>query len=108
MESVHALDLVEVRVSVRLDPVANVYPTQDQHSVGKLDLPARFGREPAPACVHPTRLQRAPQGAGESAGRGRHHVIEGRGVGWEVVAGDPVVLGDLGVNPEGDRSVAGR
>jgi len=50
-----------------------------------------------------TRLQRASQGAGQSAGRGGYQVIERRRTLDVSSARDAVVIGDLVVDPEFDR-----
>jgi hypothetical protein len=55
-----------------------------------------------------TRFQRAGEGAGQSAARSRHHVVERRRVRWVLLGTDAVMLGDLGVNPERDRLLLGR
>jgi hypothetical protein len=49
-----------------------------------------------------TRLQRAGEGASQSAAGGGHHVVECRGVGWVLLRPDAVVLGHLGVHAEHD------
>ncbi len=46
------------------------------------------------------RIQRATQGAGESAAGGCYHVIERGGEGWILLRIEPVVLGDLRMDAE--------
>jgi hypothetical protein len=50
-----------------------------------------------------TRFQRAGKGARQSPARGGDHVVQRGGARRKVVGADAVVLGDLGVDPEGDR-----
>src|SRR5207237_2581871 len=61
-----------------------------------------FTAEPAVAGVDLARFQCATQGAGQSTGRGGHHVVQRGGVVRELPRGRAVVLADLVVGPEED------
>jgi hypothetical protein len=54
-----------------------------------------------------TRLQRAGEGASQSAAGCGHYVVECGGVGRVLLRPDAVVLGDLGVHAEHDRRLLG-
>jgi len=70
----HPLDGFPI-FGVRLNPVADVDPPDDQNFVLSLNLPSDFRGKPAIAGVDPARLQRASQGAGQSAACGGNHVV---------------------------------
>jgi len=70
----------------------------DEHFALDLDLSDRFGLEVLER--HLTRYQRARKGAEQSAARGGDHVVERGVVGFYVLLGDAVMLGDLAVDTE--------
>ena len=106
----HAVDPFRGRVRFRRDPqpVAHLDALEhehlvlDDHFAGGLDLVVLA------LDLDSTRLQRAREGAGQSAGRGGDDVVERRRVGRELGGIGAVVLGDLRVHPEGDRLRLGR
>jgi hypothetical protein len=49
------------------------------------------------------RFQRAAKGAGQSAGGGRHHIIQSCGMGIVYLGVDSVVFGNFGMNTEHNR-----
>jgi hypothetical protein len=100
VEAVHALDGVTVDIRVDGQLVADVDPLDDERLALQLDLAGDVAPETTASGRDPARLQRAPEGAGEStAGRG-DHVVDGRRVGIVGVRGHAVVLGDGAVHPE--------
>ena len=61
---------------VKLQAVANVDASDDQHLPVQLDLTGCFrGQESLPG-RDPARLQRAPKGSGESPGGGSHDIVQ--------------------------------
>jgi hypothetical protein len=103
VEAVDALDGVTVDIRVDRELVSDVDPLDDERLALDLDLTGGVAPETTASGRDPARLQRAPEGAGEStAGRG-DHVVDGRGVGVVGVRGHAVVLGDGAVHPEGHR-----
>jgi len=100
-----ALHLAAVGVLVEAEAVGDVDPAEDQHTVVRLDLAARLGDQSALARVHSARLQRAPEGAGQSAGGGCREVVERRRALGIAAARDAVVIGDLVVDAELDLGV---
>jgi hypothetical protein len=83
--------------------VLDVNPLDHEHAVLELDLAGRLSDQSALIRANLTRLQRASEGAGESAARGGDDVVER---GRVLTAGrrvDPVVLGDRTVKTEADR-----
>jgi hypothetical protein len=94
---------VDIGVVVQPKDVADVDPLEDEHAVLDLDFARGLTREPAVGCVDVTRLQRASEGARQSAGGGGDDVVErGRVFGF-AVARNVVVVGDRVVDAEGDR-----
>ena len=75
-------------------------PPDHEDPVFLLDFPDRVCREPAARRGNLARLQRASEGAGQSTGGGRDHVVKGRGVRLECPGRGLVVLGHLVVHPE--------
>ena len=59
----------------------------------------------ASRCIYLTRLQRASQGAGQSAAGCSHHVVESRRVRRIVFRGYPVMLCNFGMDAKGDGIV---
>ena len=84
----------------RVDPqmIAHVDAPNDQDLAVQLDLACSLGPEPAVPGWDPARLQRAPEGSSESAGRRGHDVVERRRVGCVHGRVHTVVLGNLRVN----------
>ncbi len=108
MKAVHALDLLVLVGAHAGEPVAHRDPLDHEDSVALEDLALRLGVERVTFDLNPARLQRAREGARQSASRGGDHVVEARGLRCEVLGRDAVVLGDLGVNAELDRLAARR
>ena len=106
VEPVHALDLL-APVLRNGEPVVNGDAPDHEHRVLEHHLADRLDLVALRIDIDVTRLQRAGEGAGQSAAGGRHHVVE-RGRVWGVLVGaDTVVLRDLGMDPERDRLVLG-
>jgi hypothetical protein len=90
MKAVHPLGGLPV---ARGEPERIADPDSPYHedlSVG-LYVALGFRNEPAVAGWYLARLQRAPEGAGESARRGCHQVVEGGCVGLVHCGADAVV-----------------
>jgi hypothetical protein len=79
-----------------------VDPLDDEDAVLVLDLAGRLADQPSLARVDVTRLQRAPEGAGQSAGCGSDEVVERRRPLGLAASRDAVVVGDLVVDAELD------
>jgi hypothetical protein len=78
-------------------------PFDHEHAVALEDLADGLDLIPLRIDFDLTRFQRAGKGARQSAtGRG-DDIVERRGVRRKLLGIDAVVLGDLGVDPEGDR-----
>jgi hypothetical protein len=97
-----ALHLVAVRVGVEAQAVDDVDALDNEDAVLDLDLAGGLADEPSPACVDVARLQRAPEGAGQSAGRSGNEVVERRRPLGFAPSRDAVVVGDLVVDAELD------
>ncbi len=82
-------------------PVGDVDAPDHEHVPVLLDLTDGLRRQVALAGRYPARLQRAPEGPGQSAGGRRDEVVEGRGVRLVDLRVDAVVRRDLGVDAEG-------
>jgi len=82
------------------EPVANGDAADHQHLVLELDLTDRLDVVALWIDFDLTRLQRAGEGAGQSAAGRRDHVIERRGVRRVLLGVHAVVLRDLGVHSE--------
>jgi hypothetical protein len=85
-----------------------VDPLDHEDTVFGLDLADRVGDESSLSRADLTRLQRASEGAGQSAGGGRDDVVKRRSVLGLAAARNAVVVGDLVVNAEGDRVALAR
>lgn len=88
--------------------IAHPDPLDHQHPVLHLDV--AFGvrlQLPLPG-VDPARLQRATQGAGQSAGGGGNHVVERGGPGLNPLRQPAVVLADGAVGAKRNRLGLGR
>lgn len=97
-----------VGVGIERERVLDVNPLDDEDAVLCLDLADCLTRQPPFSRLDLTRLQRASEGAGQSAAGGRDHVVERRRPLDVAAAGDAVVVCDLVVNAELDRLLAGR
>ena len=73
----------------------------------ELDLARYLGGQPAAGCIYLARLQRAPEGSGQSAAGRRDHIVERRRVGREVLGVDAVVIGDRRMHAEGHLILCG-
>ena len=74
-----------------------------QDAALQLHLTNGFGHQTFVGSRNLTRLQRAPEGSGESTGRRGDDVIERRGVRFECVGRDLVVFGNGPVHAENNR-----
>ena len=82
-------------------PQPDVNAPDDEHAFVFLDFPNCVAGQQAVAGRDLTRLQRAPEGANQSAGRGRNDVVERGGSLLEVrCVALEVVLGDRAMNAE--------
>src|SRR5215472_12389779 len=110
------LGVVEVRPLGSLTPVLGAAaqhisdpdPPDDEDLLLEHHIAFREGLQAPLARVDPARLQRATEGASESASRGRHHIVECGGALRELTRGCPVVLAHLVMRAEDDRLVLGR
>lgn len=102
------LDLLPLYAGLDSERVAHVDPLDHEDSVLGLDLADRLGDESSLSCADLARLQRAPEGAGQSAGRSGHDVVERRRVLGFAAARNAVMIGDLVVDPERDRLALAR
>ena len=91
------LGLVRLHVTQR-EP--DVDPAQHQDALLGLYLTPGQRREGPFVGLDPARLQRATQGAEQSAAGSGHHVVEGCGVRVRDLALDPVVPGDRAMGAE--------
>lgn len=104
VEPVHAFDLL-TPVLLDSEPVVNGYPPDHEHLVLEHHLADRLDLVALRIDLDVTRLQRAGEGASQSAASGRHDVVE-RGRMWGIlVRADTVMLRDLGMDPERHRLV---
>lgn len=79
----------------RGEPEPDVDTADHQHVVfGFFDLPGGRCGQPLPGRLDPARLQRASEGAGESARGGGDHVVERGRVRLNAAGRDLVMLGD--------------
>ena len=76
---------------------------QDQDAVVGLDFSPCPGSEFAPTSIDLARLQRASEGAEESAGRRRDHVVDCGRVRVGNVARRSIMAGNGAVDPKPDR-----
>jgi hypothetical protein len=83
------LDPLLVRIQERRESVANVDAFDHQDAVLKFDLAGRVALKSAFASRDVTRLQRASESAGQSAGRGFDDVSERRRTFRLIPAGTP-------------------
>jgi hypothetical protein len=87
-------------VGLYLQVVSNVNPPNDQYIPLLFDLTDRLGLKPSLPSRYTARLQRAPQGAGQSPSRGSHQVIQGGRMGLVDVQVYAIMLGNFGVDSE--------
>lgn len=83
-------------------------PFNDQDLAILLNLTDGLRSEVSSACIDAARLQRAPEGPGQSAGGRGNDVVEGRGVRRIVGRIHLIMLCDIGVDPERDWLLASR
>lgn len=81
-----------------LEQVSHPDPPDDEHFLIDLDIAFGFRYQSSRIGLNPTRLQRATQGAGQSAGSGSDDVVEGGGVRLEGPRRRAIVRSDLVVN----------
>ena len=101
MKIVHALRLL-TPIRGHRKAVMDHDPLDHEHFVLGLYLANSLHLEPVGVDVNLTRLQRAGEGARQSAAGGGYDVVECRRVWRELVRRNPVVLSDLGMHPERD------
>ena len=106
VEGVHPLGLRSPLGRDR-EPVTHVDALDDQYAVLGLDLADGLYVVALRIDFDLTRLQRAGEGAGQSAAGGGHHVVERGRVRRILIGLDAVVLGDLGMHAEDDRRLLG-
>ncbi len=97
-----ALHRGAVGVGVQPQVVGDVNPLDDEYVVVRFHLADRLADQSPFACRDLTRLQRASEGARESAGGRRDDVVEGGGALGLGPGRHPVVLRDLRVHSERD------
>ena len=97
----HPLSLLSSFLGDR-EPIAHVDAFDEQHAVLCLDLANGLHLVALGIDLDLTRLQRAGEGASQSAAGGGHYVVECRGVRWVLLGPHAVVLGHLGVHTEHD------
>jgi hypothetical protein len=103
----HSLDDLGVdRAGAEL--VMNVDTFDQKDLAFELYLAGGFADQFPPACLYPARLQRAPEGAGQSPTSRGNHIVEGRRIGGEVVGRHTVVSRYLRVHTEGDGFISAR
>ena len=91
-----------VGVGLEAQHVLHVDPLDHEHLVLGLDLAGRLADQPALARGDSTRLQRAPEGARQSAGGGGDDVVQRRSMLGLSAGRHAVVLRDLVVDAEED------
>ena len=80
----------------------------DQHVVFGFDFPNRFRNQTRLRCIDLARLQRASEGAGQSASGSGDDIIEGGRMRLEHLGRNFVMLGHRAVHPEDHRMGFGR
>ena len=88
--------------------VVGVNPFQDEHIPIQFNLAGDFRSEVQVTCIDLARFQRAPKGSGQSAARRGHNIVDGGRVGWKLVRGNFVVLGNGRMDAEGHGLPLGR
>ena len=107
VERVHPLGFFSAFLRNR-EPVAHVDAFDEQHAVVCLDLANGLDLVALGIDLDLTRLQRAGEGASQSAAGRGHYVVQCGGMGWVLLRSDAVVLGHLGVHAEHDWRLLGR
>src|SRR5690242_17829019 len=87
----------------RFQMEAHVNPPDHEDAFFLLDFAGCFGHQPVPGRTNFTRLQRAPEGSGQSTGRAGDNVIDGGRVRLEGVGRNFVVFRDGSVDSENHR-----
>jgi hypothetical protein len=106
VEAEHPLDRRPLRL-VGDQQIGDMDAFDDQDLGVQLDLADRVCLETTVSCRDAARLQRAPEGPGQSpSGRG-HQIVQGGGVRLLLGQVGAVVLGHRAMNAEGDRLVFG-
>jgi hypothetical protein len=90
-------------VLARLEMEPDVNSSNDQDLVLGLDFTDSVAGQPIAVRLDVARLQRAPEGPGQSTGGGRDHVVERRGTRLERPRRNPVMLGHGSVDAKDDR-----
>jgi hypothetical protein len=90
------------------EAIADCDPLDHENAVALEDLAGGLDFVALRVDFDLTRLQRAGEGARQSAARRGYHVVERRRTRWKLVRPNAVMLGDLGVHSEGDRILLGR
>jgi hypothetical protein len=106
VEGVHPLGLRSPLGRDR-EPVTHVNALDDQYAVLGLDLADGLYVVALRIDFDLTRLQRAGEGASQSAPGGGHHVVQRSGARRVLVGPNTVVLGNLGVHAEDGRCLFG-
>ena len=107
MECIRPFDLVPVSGWGR-QVVDYVYPLDDKNTPLQLDFSPRLRHQVFWAKFYLTCIQRTAEGSGQSAGSGGDDVIEGGGMRFGDVWGNPVMSGDCAMDTEQDRLRFGR
>jgi hypothetical protein len=84
----------------RVQAQHHVNPPDDQHSILYFHFARRIRRQLPGRCIDLTRLQRAPEGPGESTRRGRDNVVQRGRMGLKDVRRHFVVLGHCAMHSE--------
>ena len=79
MEAVHPLGRLAVLL-VCHEAVSHVDPADDEHLAVLADVTPHLGRQLAAACIDSARLQRAPEGSGQSATGSGDDIVQRGGV----------------------------
>ena len=100
VEAVRPLGRLQLLLRTPGELVAHPDPLDDQHLVLQDDISFRFGRQFPSARVNPARLQRAPEGPGQSTSGSRDKIVERRRMVWVLPGGRSIVLADFIVGAE--------
>ncbi len=107
METVNPLDDRRVHPVALAQLVVRVNALDQENLALELDLAFDLGGQLAARRINLARLQRAPEGPGQSATGGCYHVVESRRVGREVLGIDAVMIRDRRVHAEGHLLLLG-
>jgi hypothetical protein len=94
--------------TLAVQPVVHMDSLDHENLAIELYFSRRFPDQLAAACIYPTRLQRASQGAGQSAAGCSYDVVERRCIRGEVLWRHTVVLSDLRMDAERDGAIFAR